>query len=301
MSLSILIPIYNFDVKNLVEDLHLQCKELDIDFEIVLVDDFSKSDFHKENETLESFSNVTYEQLKENVGRSKIRNYLLQKATYENCLILDCDVAIVSSSFIKNYLDAVKENTVVVGGHIYQKNQPKDKSLMLHWKYGTQVECKSLKERLKKPNDSFMTNSFLIQKKVCNKVKFDESLVKYGHEDTLFGIELELNRIQIKHIENPVLHLGLKSTKEFLRGEKEAISNLIFLSNNDEYQKKMIEKSRLLRNEKSVFLNFYYGILSYLHRDWLSKRVFNKNPDLESLNFWKFITLKELRKEHQID
>lgn len=281
-----------------MNDLHRQCKELTIDFEIILVDDYSKSEFHIKNKELNSISNVSYERLQKNIGRSRIRNYLLDKAPYENCLILDCDVAIVSADYVKNYLNAIEDNCVIVGGHLYQKKPPKDKSLMLHWKYGTLVECKTLKDRIKRPYDSFMTNSFLIQKKIFNKVKFDESILKYGHEDTLFGIELELNGIPIKHINNPVIHLGLKNAKEFLRGEKEAILNLIILSNKEELKGKIIKKSKLLRNEKSIFLNFYFGILSYFHRDWLYKRLFYKNPDLASLNFWKFNTLKELRKLH---
>lgn len=296
MSLSILIPIYNYDVNSLVNELHLQCKALNIDFEIVLVDDCSKSKFHIENQKLVSLSNTTYEGLKENIGRSKIRNYLLQSATYENCLILDCDVAIVSSNFIKKYLDAICDECVIVGGHMYQKDPPKDTSKLLHWKYGSQVECELLDKRKKKPYDSFMTNNFLIQKKTFNKVKFDESLIKYGHEDTLFGIELELNGNYIKHIENPVIHLGLKNAKEFLRGEKEAISNLIFLSKKVKFKEMILKKSKLLSFENSFLLKTYYSTISWYYKKRLYKMLLSEKPSLKTLNFWKFYTLQKLRK-----
>ena len=296
MSLSILIPIYNFDVKNLVNDLHKQCKELAIDFEIILVDDCSKSEFHIKNKELDSVSNVSYERLEKNIGRSKIRNYLLNKASYENCLILDCDVAIVSEYYVKNYLDVITDNCVIVGGHLYQKNPPKEKSLMLHWKYGTQVECKSLKERLKKPYDSFMTNSFLIQKWTFNKVKFDESLIKHGHEDTMFGIELRVNNIEIKHIDNPVLHLGLKTAKDFLRGEKESIVNLVRLSNDSKKEKSIVKNSKLLSSEKNMLLNIYYYLTRFYYRNRLDKMLLGDNPSLKMFTLWKYFNLKELRK-----
>ena len=40
--LSILIPTYNYDVFPLVENIHRQCKEATIDFEILINDDASK-------------------------------------------------------------------------------------------------------------------------------------------------------------------------------------------------------------------------------------------------------------------
>ncbi|MCF6279187.1 MAG: glycosyltransferase family 2 protein [Flavobacteriaceae bacterium] len=296
MSLSILIPIYNFDVKNLVNDLHQQCELLDIDFEIILADDCSKSEFHLVNKELVSLSNVTYERLKENVGRSKIRNYLLQKAIYKNCLILDCDVAIVSSDYIEKYLGAIEDNCVIVGGHIYQKNPPKDTSLILHWKYGTQVECKPLSERLKKPYDSFMTNSFLIQKETFKKVKFDESIIRYGHEDTVFGIELKLKKIAIKHIDNPVLHLGIKSAQDFLKGEKESIVNLVRLSNKRTTRGEIIKKSKLLSSENKKIFKAYYYLTFFYYKNRLDKMLLSENPSLRLFTLWKYFNLKELRK-----
>ena len=296
MTLSILIPIYNFDVNNLVDDLHKQCEELGIDFEIVLVDDFSDEAYHNKNKKLGKLSNVTYERLKQNIGRSKIRNKLLKKARFENCLILDCDVAVESTDFIKKYIDAIDGNSVIVGGHIYQTNPPNDTSKMLHWKYGTQVECKPVKERLKNPYDSFLTNSFLVPKKVFNRVKFDEILDDYGHEDTLFGIVLEMNKIEIKHIDNPVIHLGLKTAKDFLAGEKSAIKNLVFLTNHQKYKYKITQKSKLLRHQNSFLLNSYFKLLSLLNNGNIYEKLNGKNPNLRLLNVWKYKTLKEFKK-----
>ena len=189
---------------------------MNIDFEILLIDDFSLEDFDYTNKKLQTLPNVIYERLDKNIGRSKIRNYLVSRSKYNSCLILDCDVAI-QSKFIEKYIHAIDGESVIVGGHIYQQTPPKDKSLLLHWKYGTKVESKTLSQRLSKPYDSFMTNSFLVPKQLFTTIKFDETIERYGHEDTIFGIELTIAKIKIKHIDNAVIHLGLKTAKQFLK------------------------------------------------------------------------------------
>ncbi|MFT4684978.1 MAG: hypothetical protein ACI8RP_001105 [Urechidicola sp.] len=296
MSLSILIPIYNYDVKNLVNDLHAQCIDLSIDFEILLVDDCSLQDFNHKNKILQSLSNVIYERLDINIGRSKIRNYLVSKSNYISCLILDCDLQI-QANFVKNYVEVIDGGSVIVGGHVYEKSPPKDSSLLLHWKYGTEVESKTLSERLSKPYNSFMTNSFLVPKQLFKSIKFDETIGQYGHEDTIFGVDLEKAKVKIKHVDNPVIHLGLKTTKQFLKGEKEAIQNLILLSENSKHKDILYRKSRLLHYEKSILLNFYYSLVSLYYKNRLYKKLLGRNPSLRTLNFWKFYNLKKLRNQ----
>ena len=45
---------------------------------------------------------------------------------------------------------------------------------------------------------------------------FNPLISGYGHEDTLFGFELEQNGIVIRHIDNPVLNAHLDSNTQFL-------------------------------------------------------------------------------------
>ena len=51
--LSILIPIYNFAVKELVNELSSQAQDLNIPFEILCVDDTSKAIYIELNDGLE--------------------------------------------------------------------------------------------------------------------------------------------------------------------------------------------------------------------------------------------------------
>ena len=66
--LSILIPIYNYNAYPLVMELHKQCLECEIDFEILCQDDASKSLLNSENENINSLSNCNFNELKVNIA-----------------------------------------------------------------------------------------------------------------------------------------------------------------------------------------------------------------------------------------
>ena len=96
--ISILIPIYNFAVKELVSELSRQAQELNLDFEILCIDDNSKSKYIKLNKDIEKIYGVNYKLNKKNIGRSAIRNVLTKQSKYDYLLFLDCDVQIKDTS-----------------------------------------------------------------------------------------------------------------------------------------------------------------------------------------------------------
>lgn len=255
---SILIPVYNFNVVPLVEQLKTIAKKTCKPFEILIIDDKSKLEFKEKNASLKDDSVVRYLELEENIGRSKIRNLLFQKAKYESCIILDCDVLLAKENFLDLYLENLNQDNVVIGGHIYLQNAPKDKSKYFHWLYGKRIEVKPLSERLKNPYASFMTNSFAICKSLFLKIKFDESISEYGHEDTLFGFELNHKNIDIKHISNPVVHLGIENETEFMFKQEKAIENLVKLVNDSKFKEVLSKNLKLVQ-----FYNLFYNKFPY--------------------------------------
>ena len=76
--LSVCIGIYNYDVNQLVKDLCKQADKLGIEYEILLLDDASKHDYLMKNAKLDFLPHVTYLQNYRNVGRSVIRNLILE-------------------------------------------------------------------------------------------------------------------------------------------------------------------------------------------------------------------------------
>ena len=226
--LSILIPIYNFAVKELIVELSTQATHLKQPFEILCIDDKSDDYFLNINKDIETIKGVVYQRLNKNIGRSKIRNLLAEKAQFNCLLFLDCDVKPYKKDFLKHYLDLSEKHKVIVGGVAYQ-DFDEQKSKFLRWKYGKLREEKTAQTRQKKPYNSFSASNLLIHKDISHEIRFSESLLQYGHEDTLFGFELSNLAIPILHIDNPIIHLGLDETSTFLHKTELGLNNLIDL------------------------------------------------------------------------
>ncbi|WP_088323282.1 glycosyltransferase family 2 protein [Polaribacter tangerinus] len=254
--LSVLIPTYNFSVFSLVKELHSQLLIENIPFEIICIDDGSLSDLNIENQKIVSFSHVSFTALKDNIGRSAIRNLLSQKAQFSWLLFLDADVYPTSKSFIKNYLNSLQKGCKVFCGGLRYDNNPEILQL-LRYKYGKKHEEISLKNRQKNPEKYFFTSNFLISKNVFSSMLFDERLKDYGREDLLFSLMLQKNRHPICHIENEVFHLGVEDDVLFVEKTKKAMRNLLFLNKNYHFIKHKVPLLQLLSYFKKVRFSNY--------------------------------------------
>ncbi|MDL2323186.1 glycosyltransferase [Bacteroidales bacterium OttesenSCG-928-A17] len=249
--LSICIPIFNFDVTRLVNDLRDQAIGIGHPFEIILMDDASDEKFQKTNRKLNG-ENIRYIQLDENIGRSRIRNKLAESACYPYLIFMDCDSSVPSENYIQSYLPFCKPSVVCYGGRIYENRKP-DKKFLLRWKYGVCRESLPAMIRKKNPNHSFCTNNFLIHKQIFEQIRFNEELAGYGHEDTYFGLELSAKKITIQHIDNPLIHIGLESASEFLGKTRNGVVNLIKVDKLlSELYPEYINHSKLIRTRNRL-------------------------------------------------
>src|SRR5690606_12962130 len=135
--LSILIPVYNQDVRKLVYTLAKQCQKLNINYQILCFDDGSEEKYKIKNKELAFKMNINYTELSENLGRSRIRNWLGKAAYFEYLLFLDGDSQVKDKFFIKKYMDSLPSAAVIYGGRVYAKRKPARIQKILHWKYGT--------------------------------------------------------------------------------------------------------------------------------------------------------------------
>jgi len=277
--LSVCIPIYNFDVRPLVTELALQIEKLGVPSEIVLIDDCSTQEFQQLNEEICSLH--TYHKLSANVGRSKIRNLFLNYAKYDYLLFLDCDATIISSHLLQRYIDTIeaKEFQVYCGGSIYPKEKP-SRAYRLRWKNGNVRETIPADVRNKKPYSSFMTSNVLIKREVFDSIRFDESIVKYGHEDTLFGLQLKKKKIPICHINNSVLNDDLDSNIDFLNKTADALVNLATITRSLNDDKDLIDGIKILqfyfflkRNKLLPVLDFVFFVTQNLTK-WSLCNIF---------------------------
>ncbi len=283
--LSILIPVYNVDVTKLVKSLFKQCSRHKIRFEILVYDDCSEAKYKAKNQELSSLFGVNYLELKENLGRSKIRNWLVKSAIYDKVLFLDSDSKLVGKSYIKDYLAVIDEADVVVGGRIYSKRPPRAKSKYLHWLYGSNKESKSARVRNRDKANYFHTNNFLANRQIFDQVKFNEEIVGYGYEDLAFGHIVVNCNMSILHIDNPVEHVGLETNKVFLQKTENAIGNLI------EYQRQgILTTTQLQRYAKLITalgLREFVSNQLELRADGYKARLVDNKARLYEFSLWK--------------
>lgn len=295
--LSILIPVYNFDVRKLIHQLHQQGVLLTIPFEILCVEDASDRAYIDLNQSIQALPNVHYRVLPNNFGRSKIRNYLASLAQYPYLLFMDCDSMPVEPTYLSNYVEHLHPNRLLYGGRCYQPQAPQDAVLYFHWYYGIHREQSSAKTRQKNAYQSFMTNNFLIPKSIFESIRFDETLTQYGHEDTLFGLELRDRKIPIRHLDNPLEHIGLELNFVFLKKSELAIQNLHTL-----HSKYSVEKEiRLLRffiQTKRLYLHNLIIVIYFLSKNLITKNLFSHHPQLLLFDFYKLGYLIHWTKKH---
>jgi len=244
--LSICIPVYNQDVGLLVTPLLRQIEDRNNQVEIILIDDGSEKYFKDLNSVFSD--RVNYIELDRNIGRSKVRNQFLQHSNSQYLLFIDCDSAIVSKDYISIYVDYIKENKpkVLVGASIYDEEFP-GLNFRLRWKYGRKRESQVVEARRMNPSTSFKTNNFLIARENFKEIQFREELDGYGHEDTLFGYDLNINNVDIEHIDNPVLNKKLDTNIEFIHKTEHALQNLLKVWKIVDEDQRILKQIRIIK------------------------------------------------------
>lgn len=286
--LSILIPVFNQDIRKLVEELQASAQYISVPYEIVIFDDGSTDkSLEKLNSSLQGETHIRYVALNENIGRSRIRNQLAREATYDRLLFLDCDSRLKDApTFLKNYMQL--DDPIIYGGRIYRSEEP-DAEFLLHWRYGHTYESKPASKRSSSPYRSFHSNNFLIDKEVMIRYAFDESHKGYGYEDVAYAHELKQVQLPIKHIDNEVIHYGLDTRENFLDKTDEAVQNLL------QYKKKGVDLDvKLLRTYEVLQKSVPKKIMSKISDRYLQKirrNLLSDDPSLRYYQWYKLIRL----------
>ena len=293
--ISVLIPTYNYNVLSLVENLQKQCEIATVAYEIIVLDDASTNkNFLEENKQINSIENCSFQVLGENIGRSKIRNLLAEKAKHDWLLFLDADTFPSSSEFIMKYLSAFsKRSSVIFGGIKYPENSSKNFSL--RHTYGTQRESLPVSERLKNPYRSFITMGFAIQKKIFKNIQFNEKLAGYGYEDSVFAYQLQKNDISLLHIDNPVIHLNLETNADFIKKSEVALQNLLLFYNRgaiDADTVKILKMYLKLKNRNLLFA--VRGFFSVFRKPIL-KNLYSPKPSLFLFDLYRLGYLSSIK------
>ena len=236
--LSILIPVHNYNCTTLVSTLQEQCEACGVVYEILLGNDASTLYVDKIHALL-SLKNTHVITVTENMGRSKMRNFLADNATYPTLLFIDCDAdALHNPQYIRQYLPYIGTPCCVVGG---THTHPTLDTPETHLNYTYDL----LRETQNACKGHFTTFQFLIDKALFNKVRFDETITSYGFEDGFFGYQIG-QYTPILYINNPLVHTGMRSNQAYLAKIDELCTTLVQLYHSDK-QATLLKVSKLAR------------------------------------------------------
>lgn len=289
MKLSICIPVFNFDVNELIDDLQNQIDSENLDAEIILIDDASSQEFVNINKNLETkVSQFIF--LEKNIGRSKIRNLFLKYTNSEYLLFLDCDGKVINGNFLKTYFDFIsKQNPdVIFGGRKVSEIEP-DSEYGLRWKFATERENLPVDQRLKSPYLSFQTNNFVVRKSVLDKIRFNEGITQYGYEDLIFAKDLYNHQVKVDHIDNPIFNNDVETNVVFLAKADQSAKSLSQLINTDKNfdrvsEIKLAKAYLIMKKSRTVHL---YQLLYKLFKSQIEKKLLTGNASLRALDFYK--------------
>jgi glycosyltransferase involved in cell wall biosynthesis len=307
MMISLLIPVFDYDIVAIVHSMKSALGKVPEFCEILIGDDGSSAEYREKYRSLED-DGVKLVISEKNIGRAAIRNRLALEAKGDFLLFIDADAMLpgTAEAYMLKWLPMMKVYRVLCGGTLYHESPPGDPDKLLRWKYGKRKEQLKAAERNKHPHVSFSTFNVLIDKSVFSKIRFNEELKQYGHEDTLMGYQLKKAGIDILHIDNGLMHEGLESNKDFLSKTKLGIENLSKLYDNVTDKKAFSETVRILRIYNRLRFFRLTRILAGIfirYRDRMEIRLDSSNTSLRLFGFYKtcmFCTYREIHSRRDI-
>jgi glycosyltransferase involved in cell wall biosynthesis len=307
MKISLLIPVFDYDIVALVHSMKNALGKVPEFHEILIGDDGSSPEYREKYQSLEG-NRVRVISSDKNIGRAAIRNRLALEATGDYLLFIDADTMVpgTAEAYISKFIPSIALAKVVCGGIIYPESPPGDPDKLLRWKYGKWKEQKKASERNKHPHAGFSSFNVLIEKSVFSRIRFNEELKQYGHEDTLLSYQLKKAGINILHIDNGLVHEGLESNKDFLDKTKLGVENLSKLYDKVTDKKAFSETVSLLRSYRKVSFFRLTMVLAGIfirYRERMEIRLDSTNISLYLFVFYRmsmFCTYREIHRRKNI-
>lgn len=292
MTLSILIPTFNYDARALVSSMLYLLSAEGIEGEVVVGDDASTADMVWLDDIAVS-PRVRVLRSSYNLGRARNRNRLAEAAHGEWLLIVDCDACVEDDFSLRAYLEAGQQAPVVCGGLRHPEENPTPEAT-LRYRYEREAD-KRRKAAIRQlhPYAHFSTFNLLIRREVFLSIRLDESCIDYGYEDTLFGADLQRRGIAIRHIDNPLVHEGLEPNDVYLSKTETALRTLHRLGARMEGHSSILAIAQFLKrwHVSGVVVVFYRLLRESLRRNLLGNR-----PNLMFFKFYKlgyFLSIKD--------
>ncbi len=224
--LSVLIPVYNWDVGPLLTCLSSQCLQLSEGqrVEIIVMDDGSTEKFTN-GAVADQLPLVRYEESSVNKGRAEIRNALLRQAKGEYVLFLDADMLPDQDGFLQIYLEQGRKGSeIVCGGISYRQNEKNNAEYSFYLYKSQRTEALPASFRMKTPWRYLFTSNIMVRRDIIESVRFDLRFTGYGFEDIEWGVRLG-DLFPIVHIDNTCSHMGVLSKEQVFRNMRDSMQN----------------------------------------------------------------------------
>ncbi|MBR1484500.1 MAG: glycosyltransferase family 2 protein [Prevotella sp.] len=284
--LSILIPVYNDVCIECVKRLAALCESRalrfpDFVYEIVVADDASPDRKSIEaNRSINNMRNCRFIEKERNTGSAATRNFLARESRYQWLLFLDCDMQIVSDSFIDLYLD--NDLQPVINGGIAIGDGPKDN---LRYRYEKACEERhTAAMRRQRPYQSFRSTNFMAERSLMLSIPFDERFLKSGYEDVMLGKQLKVNKIAIHHIDNPTLMTEFEANGDYLKKIERSLTTL------HTFRNELRGYSGFITTDENIHLGIVKTLIRLWHRLMAPierRNLCGRNPNLKVFNLYR--------------
>lgn len=156
----------------------------------------------------------------ENRGRSATRNALQAQALADWVLFLDADMRIDNPLFLQTYLDAIEAadadgKTRILFGGFTVEDQASDADTDLHRVLSQSSDCLSAAQRERAGAQFVASSNLCVHLSVLREEPFDDGFSGWGWEDSEWAARVS-KRYTLRHLDNPLVHLGLESTETLL-------------------------------------------------------------------------------------
>lgn len=235
--IAVLIPIYNWNISKLLQELCSQIASngFENDISLCLLDDFSSEEFSFDyTDIICHFAkmgvSICYKSNEVNLGRSVTRNKLLEFSSSDYCLLLDSDVIPDASDFLLEYYNYALSSKfdIVCGGVSYKQAVDPDLEFGFYLYQGRNISEKPSAIRNVSPWKWIFTANVMVKRNVFEAIPFSDRFSGYGYEDIEWGIRLAQS-VSIIHIDNTVTHLGLLNDALYQNKMKDSIKNYFIL------------------------------------------------------------------------
>ncbi len=216
--LSVLIPFYKDDARDLLERLDAQIGGQAI--EVLLYDDGTNDaelTARMTDAVERSKGPVCLITNTENNGRSAARNQLFVKSRGDWVLFLDADMRPAQDVFLKNYLSFIETcGADILFGGFEVETQQEDADRDMHRALSEISDCLTLDERQAAGPQYVASSNLCVRRDVLHMEPFDSGFEGWGWEDSEWAARVS-KQFKLVHIENPAVHLGLETTETLLQ------------------------------------------------------------------------------------